>query len=311
MTWTAAKPANIALIKYMGKSADNVPLNPSLSFTLDAFTTTVEIERIEGKTDEWDQSVPLSERDQAKFLKHLSFLKETFGETAAFRVRSRNNFPAHCGLASSASSFAALTACAAKAISELQGRGLENPDTLNALSRRGSGSSCRSFYAPFAVWDRTGCRPIDLGMKTLRHQVVVVDASQKEVSSSEAHKRVLTSGLWEGRVTRAEARYQAVIEGLRGGRWAEVHELVWAEFWDMHALFETSCPPFGYMSPQSLEVQKRVRALWKQTGDGPLVTMDAGANVHLLYREDQRELCLKFRRDALREFKVLGEGERV
>jgi diphosphomevalonate decarboxylase len=26
---------------------------------------------------------------------------------------------------------------------------------------------------------------------------------------------------------------------------------------------------------------------WSEKGDGPLITMDAGSNVHLLYREDQ------------------------
>lgn len=311
MKWQAAKPANIALIKYMGKSADNVPLNPSLSFTLDAFTTTVELERIAGRADQWDPAVPLSERDQAKFLKHLSFLKESFQEPGAFLVRSSNNFPAHCGLASSASSFAALTACAAKAIGELQGRPLEDPAVLCFLSRRGSGSSCRSFYAPFAVWDRDGCRPIELGLNRLCHQVVVVDDRQKEVSSSEAHKRVLTSRLWDGRVQRAEERYHSIIEALRRQSWAAAFEVTWAEFWDMHALFETSRPAFGYMSAGSLEVQRRARELWKRTGDGPLVTMDAGANVHLLYRQDQRELALEFRANQLRGFTVLGEGERV
>ena len=311
MIWTSEAPANIALIKYMGKTADNVPLNCSLSFTLEKFKSSVTLETIEGRSnDEWDRSQTMNEADQNKFLKHLSFLKEHFAIAEKFRVRSSNDFPSHCGLASSASSFAALTRCLAMAASELKGRDLTDPFEVNRLSRRGSGSSCRSFFSPFSVWDADGARSIDLGALKLLHQVVVVDSARKEVSSSEAHKRVLTSSLWNGRPERAQARFEELVRSLKHNSWKTAFEVVWAEFWDMHALFETSRPPFGYMNPKSLEVLNQVRALWSERGDGPLATMDAGPNVHLLYRADQAALCADFRAKNLGRYQVLGEGER-
>ena len=39
--------------------------------------------------------------------------------------------------------------------------------------------------------------------------------------------------------------------------------------------------------------------LWQREGDGPLVTMDAGPNIHLLYRKDQAEMAQKFKQDHL------------
>lgn len=63
----------------------------------------------------------------------------------------------------------------------------------------------------------------------------------------------------------------------------------------MHALFESSRPVFGYMSAGSMEVLNMARQLWHAQGDGPLVTMDAGPNVHLLYRKDQKALAASFR----------------
>ncbi|MEQ1877927.1 MAG: diphosphomevalonate decarboxylase [Bdellovibrionia bacterium] len=311
MIWTSEAPANIALIKYMGKTADNVPLNCSLSFTLEKFKTKVILEKIEGRSsDEWTRNQTMAESDQNRFLKHLSFLKEHFGLREKFRVSSVNDFPSHCGLASSASSFAALTRCAAMAASELQGRDLTDPFEVNRLSRRGSGSSCRSFFSPFAVWDADGARSIEIGSLQILHQVVVVDSSRKEVSSSEAHKRVLTSALWSGRPERAQARFEELVQSLKHNSWKTAFEIVWSEFWDMHALFETSRPGFGYMKPGSQEVLELVRALWNERGDGPLATMDAGPNVHLLYRADQRALASDFRAKALKRFEVLGEGER-
>ena len=44
-----------------------------------------------------------------------------------------------------------------------------------------------------------------------------------------------------------------------------------------------------------------LQELWEQEGDGPIVTMDAGPNIHLLYRPEQQELALKFR-----QYKLLG-----
>jgi diphosphomevalonate decarboxylase len=58
----------------------------------------------------------------------------------------------------------------------------------------------------------------------------------------------------------------------------------------MLALFETSNPGFGYLQPDTLRVLYFIREFWKKMGDGPVVTLDAGPNVHLLWRVDQSEL---------------------
>jgi diphosphomevalonate decarboxylase len=127
-----------------------------------------------------------------------------------------------------------------------------------------------------------------VGFGDLIHQVVVVDESLKQVSSSKAHERVTTSLLFKGRPERAEERLSSLKSALAAKDWRQAFEITWAEFWDMHALFETSRPSFGYMTAGSLEALRIVRSLsWDAHGDGPLVTMDAGPNVHLLYRNDE------------------------
>ena len=50
---------------------------------------------------------------------------------------------------------------------------------------------------------------------------------------------------------------------------------------------------------------KAVRDHWNSQGDGPIVTMDAGANVHLLYREDQIEVAGQLVRDSFSVFDVI------
>lgn len=47
--------------------------------------------------------------------------------------------------------------------------------------------------------------------------------------------------------------------------------------------------PFGYMHAQSLIALTFLREYWHLYQDGPLITMDAGPNIHLLFRPDQQQ----------------------
>lgn len=297
MSFEAQAPSNIALIKYMGKieGTGNRPTNASLSYTLPHLLTAVRLERIDAGADEWAPlekdgfaAPELSAKGRAKFLAHFDFLKKHLGGEGSYRLRSANNFPSDCGLASSASSFAALTKAAVQAF---------RPDLplaeISRLSRKGSGSSCRSLFAPWAVWRDEGAEPVDLGYPDLLHAAVVVDAGVKAVSSSEAHVKVTTSPKFAGRPERAEQRLRELTGALREKDWARAYQLTWDEFVDMHELFETSAEPFRYRNAASRDVVDACKHIWNFKGDGPLVTMDAGPNVHLLYRPEQRELAEK------------------
>jgi diphosphomevalonate decarboxylase len=320
MKFNAVAPSNIALIKYMGKTDSKVnrPTNTSLSYTLPHLRTLLEIETSNASADSWQPltswegrelpALKLSEKGAARFLAHLSKLKTHFGYEGSFIVRSANDFPSDCGLASSASSFAALTMGALEALAALTGKPAPSVTEAAEWSRKGSGSSCRSFFGPWSVWSEDSARAVpELGYENLLHQVIVVDEDVKSVSSSSAHLRVATSALFHGRPERAEERAQNLIQALARKDWAAAFELSWAEFWDMHALFETAQPSFGYMTPGSLETLRFVRSsTWEKTGDGPLVTMDAGPNVHLLYRPEAVEQAKSVETELRKRYMVIS-----
>jgi len=322
MNWTeSSAPSNIALIKYMGKtdSVGNRPTNASLSWTLENLRTYVRIRELKKDQhkdqardqhqheaqheaqylDQWScfersdlRPLSLSEKGQQKFLDFFQVLKKEFKLSGFYEIQSANNFPSDCGLASSASSFAALTKCAHDyylAASQNKARPYTAKE-LSRLSQKGSGSSCRSFFSPWALWHDSGAEEIQLPLKNLKHMVVLCDESVKDVSSSEAHKRVLSSDLFKGRVERAAERLQNLIASLRENNWKKSSEICWNEFWDMHTLFHTSNPSFMYMNGASLDVLKGVNDYWQKKADGPLITMDAGSNIHLLFRNDQQDL---------------------
>ncbi len=309
MHWLAQAPANIALIKYMGKkdAHSNLPDNSSLSYTLNNLLSTVRLELISQEHDLWqpllmpgiENDFPLAKAGQDRFIAHLQRLKNHFSYSGGFLIQSNNNFPYGSGLASSASSFAALTRCASLALSELTGKESPSIEEQAQLSRLGSGSSCRSFYSPWALWKENEVIGLELPYTQLIHQVIVISNQEKKVSSSEAHKRVQTSPLYSSRGQRAEERLDDLLQALRSKDWSRISQLCWDDFQDMHHLFSSSAQAFSYITEESTQILNKLSALWEQQGDGPIVTMDAGPNIHLLYRMDQMEQAEQFKVEHL------------
>ncbi len=294
-------PSNIALVKYMGKvnAQSNLPTNPSLSFTLKNYRSFVNLREIHDSSDRWqvmpgplENNFSLSVEGQEKFLRHLRRIKEKYGVKKNYLVSSTNNFPSDAGMASSASSFAALTKAAALVFETETGIQL-NDEELSEMSRQGSGSSCRSFFSPWAQWDEKGARLQESAWPNLLHEVILISQEKKKVSSSEAHVRVLQSPKFVGRVERATKRFhelQSLLQVQSDENWKKMYQLVWDEFEDMHTLFETCPEPFTYRNDLVFQELKSLKELWEDQGEGPLVTMDAGANIHLLFRPERYHL---------------------
>ena len=292
------KPSNLALIKYMGKKPKNNPMNPSLSYTLNHLITGVKIE--ESVEDEWKplegetwHSISLDENEKSRYLSFFKKIKDTFLIKGFYTIYSANNFPKSMGIASSASSFAALTDATYQSLSKKVQ--LTKKD-LAQISKEGSGSSCRSFFGPWCLWDEEDIQELSLENDNLFHQVIVIGKKDKPISSSEAHQRVLTSPLFKGRAKRARQRLKDFLNST--SEWGSLYSIVYEEFEDMHQLFETASPCFSYRTEEVKKVLEYLKHLWKSEKDGPLITMDAGSSIHLLYRSHQRtwekEIIKKF-----------------
>lgn len=298
--WSAEAPANIALIKYMGKKERNIPCNASLSYSLNKFRTKVILELAEN--DIFENSLNLSEQAVNRFLNHLKYIKDITGCTSKFLIKSENNFPHSSGIASSASSFAALTLCAFKAICEIQKVPLLSLEEMSQISRIASGSSCRSFFSDWVMWEGNSIKTLKL--PPLLHNLILVDSSVKEKSSSEAHKLVRTSLFFLGRAERANLRLTNLISALTDNKWYDAYQICWEEFWDMHHLFETSNSSFRYMTSNTLQVLNYIQNFWKEHKDGPIATIDAGPNVHLLWRKNQKFFKQIFTEFVAEKFKI-------
>ena len=149
-------PSNIALVKYWGKYGNQLPKNASLSMTLSKAVTEVKLELMEKTNSEIELAYFFEGEEKEDFkeriVKYASAQPEFdyLLKNYALKINSTNSFPHSTGIASSASAFAAIAAALLSASAELDG------DIFNReasrLSRLGSGSACRSFYGPYAVW---------------------------------------------------------------------------------------------------------------------------------------------------------------
>lgn len=332
----ARAPSNIAIVKYMGKvpGAQNLPENPSVSLTLDQLCSYVEIAPLDGPEDRFENQAPpslelmapeLSPAGAAKFLGHVArFRAESrtlSGRSGvAFRsvggsvsIRSANTFPHSAGIASSASSFAALSlalfAFFAEDRSEFARRWEEDESLREAVaefSRTGSGSSCRSLMGPWVSWEGSQARRLHCKLPRLVDLVLIAGTEPKAVGSSEAHSRVKTSPHWQGRVERATRRHGRAIQAIEEGDLDSLAQVAFADFRDMHDLFHTSEPPFTYWNDQT----KLLREFFDRAGPGRyLLTMDAGPNLHLIVPDTDADRWIARLEGEFRGLRILQDGQ--
>ncbi|MEK6577815.1 MAG: diphosphomevalonate decarboxylase [Bdellovibrionota bacterium] len=320
VTLLARAPSNIALIKYMGKkdSAENLPENSSLSFTLSSLCTYADVEPNQsspGAPVQWISEIPrvkserplivptLDEKGVYRVTSHAQRVRALmpkvlprFGVNCdleavsrlGLTLRTANTFPAASGIASSASSFAAVTlgvamACAANfdEFERAYSNDLRLKRELAKISRKGSGSSCRSFEGPWVQWQNEDIFAVDSDIPKLAHFVILISAESKEISSSRAHELVRSSPLWSGRVVRAESKLLRMRSALMAGDVNTIAQLSWSEAWEMHSLFHTASTPFTYWEPETVAALKWLTPEILNIHP-PIVTLDAGPNIHVL-----------------------------
>jgi diphosphomevalonate decarboxylase len=290
----ASAPSNIAFLKYWGKceAASQWPAGDSLSMTLSSAKTTTrafisaadaDTILVEGLTN-----------DNEKALKHLNFLRIESGFREILRIESSNNFPSECGIASSASGFAALTIAAlgawtrSRTLSELEQHGYSRT-RLAHLARQGSGSAGRSLWGGFVFWgagdspDTQELRPCFANEPwQLADLIVVLSDKKKAISSSEAHKAAWTSPLFPPRLAGLHERRDRMLRAIENRELPELGFLIEEEALEMHSVMMTSRPPANYWTDETSEFLVWIRNERRQGNFRAWFTIDAGPNVHLI-----------------------------
>ncbi|GAA0410881.1 diphosphomevalonate decarboxylase [Streptomyces luteireticuli] len=299
---TAVAHPNIALIKYWGKSDEQLvlPRTDSLSMTLDIFPTTTRVRLVpEAEHDEVTLGgAPLEGEARRRVVAFLDLVRERAGSSQRAVVATENTVPTGAGLASSASGFAALAVAASAAY------GLDSdPTALSRLARRGSGSASRSVFGDFAIWHagRPGeadadlssyAEPVTTGEFAPALVIAVVNAGPKAVSSRAAMRRTVdTSPLYEPWAASSKDDLAEMREALLKGDLDAVGEIAERNALGMHATMLAARPAVRYLSAPTLTVLDSVLQL-RRDGVPAYATMDAGPNVKVLcHRKDAERVA--------------------
>lgn len=289
--WTRAH-TNIALIKYWGKENEEliIPKNNSLSLTLDAFYTDTQVSFDESLTDDLFilDGVEQDRSSVKKIQRVLDEVRRLADFKTKARVESVNHVPTAAGLASSASGLAALAGAASYAA----GLSLSKED-LSKLARIGSGSACRSIYGGFAEWvkgndhESSYAVPVDEANWDIGMLFIIVNDSQKEVSSREGMKRTVdTSPFYDGWLQSLKTDLIAMKEAINEQSVEKVGQIAERNALKMHATTLGANPPFTYWTAESMKAMDAVRNLRKK-GYSAYFTMDAGPNVKVVCKESE------------------------
>lgn len=322
-------PSNIALVKYWGKTPGQIPLSPSLSFSLRESRTLMHVEcYLQPSGDgplvefyfEGGSNIRFGERF-GKYLQEMTrFLP--FLSRAKLLIRSENTFPHSSGIASSASAFGALALCLVTLEQRLCGTPYKEAEFLEKasfLARLGSGSACRSVYSGFALWGKTGYAKgtgdeVALSVNDRIHprfrsfcdSILIIRSGEKAVSSTRGHQLMENHPFREARIHQANRNLEAMMHVLETGDADALIDLAEEEALTLHALMMTSKPGFMLMKPKTLEVIGRIQRFRAETGIPAGFTLDAGANIHVIYPSDQAGQVRSFLTEQLTEFTENG-----
>ena len=315
-------PSNIALVKYWGKKGEQIPMNPSISFTLSDsytetimemaprtdFTTSFQIDFYFDKEPK-ENFLPKIETFFTRIRNYIPFLRDYY-----FIVRTRNSFPHSSGIASSASGMAALAVCLMK-IEKLFAPEMSEQffyEKASFLARLGSGSACRSTYGGIVMWGAHPAVPDSSNFYGVplkdTHEVfdpyqdtiLLIDKGQKPVSSSKGHKLMIDHPYAEARFAQARQNITLLRDVLSQGDLNEFNKIVESEALALHAMMLTSNPYYILMRPNTLSAIERIWYFRASTNTPICFTLDAGANIHLLYPEAEKSKVHPFIEEKLR-----------
>uniref|UniRef100_UPI00404960AE diphosphomevalonate decarboxylase n=1 Tax=Gelidibacter sp. TaxID=2018083 RepID=UPI00404960AE len=320
VTWQS--PSNIALVKYWGKKQDQIPENPSISFTLNhckTITTLTFSKKDNHSTFDFDVFLDGEKKDDFKskiqtFFErvevYLPFLKQYY-----FKIETSNTFPHSSGIASSASGMSALALCLMSIEKDLSTDNLTDiyfNQKASFLARLGSGSACRSIEGDLVVWgthqqiegssDLFGIKypyKVHENFKNYQDTILLVDKGEKQVSSSVGHNLMHNHPFAKQRFEQAHKNLDDLKTILETGNLKLFIELIESEALTLHAMMMTSLPYFILMKPNTLEIINKIWKFRKETDLHISFTLDAGANVHVLYPKSEATQILEFIKNEL------------
>ena len=312
-SWEA--PSNIALVKYWGKYGEQLPKNPSLSFTLSNSSTNTNVVFTPHSKSIPDFDFYFHNVQKEDFKPKIAIFLERIHSYIPWignyhlSIKSENSFPHSSGIASSASSMAALSLCLMDLEQQLfpEMTSLYFHQKASFLARLGSGSASRSIQGPVTLWGINEIQNTSSDLyatpfgdslhpvfKTYQDTILLIDKGTKQVSSTTGHNLMHAHPFAENRFLQATNHLSSLLSIMKSGELDDFIRIVELEALSLHAMMMTSSPYFILMQPNTLAVIQKVWTYRESTSIPLCFTLDAGANIHLLYPKEYKDVILEF-----------------
>ncbi|MFN8624938.1 MAG: diphosphomevalonate decarboxylase [Candidatus Binatia bacterium] len=289
--------ANVALAKYWGKrdEALNLPYTGSISVNLAGLTTTARVrftdDRAEDRVIMSGHQVDGLEGERVR--KFIDLVRQLTNRKGSAEVEVASNFPVAAGLASSASTFAALAMAATRAAGVIL-----SDQELSRLARRGSGSAARSIHGGYVEWLRgeatDGSDSYAVQLAPPEHWplgivVAITDRGRKRVGSREGMAHSLTrSPFFRPWLDSHQVDLETIRQGILGRDLHATGSAAEHNCLKMHAVALAALPPLMYWNTGTLAVVHRVVQL-REDGVAAYFTIDAGPQVKVICPLPQRD----------------------
>ncbi len=322
-------PSNIALVKYWGKKEGGVqlPANPSISLSLGDLYAETTVEIVSGNVSGKPAfDFLFNDAPKPSFTPKLeSFFRRIWDDyelvqNHSLLIKSTNNFPHGTGIASSAAGFGALALCIYDLQQQLYPKADDMHREASRIARLGSGSACRSLYAQPAIWgvheSIAGSSDefaipfsgtISEEFRTLKDIVLIIDAGEKKVSSTEGHGLLQSNPYAAARYDVAKDNLGRICKAMESGSMHRFISIVESEALQLHAMMMVSNPYYVLMRPNTLAVIEKVWEFREKTSVPLMFTLDAGANVHLLFPDAYSSQVTNFIQDNLLSYCQNGQ----
>lgn len=306
MTYTAQAHSNIALIKYFGKVDEslNLPEMPSLSMTLESFYTNAKVIFDDSlkKDSLIIQNIDTAGEPLDKISLHLDRIASFLQKKRSFAmVETTTNFPIAAGLASSASSFAAITLASVANLLNSNSMTPLSLEDLSVLARQGSASAARSIHGGFVSLmqgipgqnSSSIARRLPIQWTDVRLVVGIPHFLRKTISSSKGMKDTKnTSPFYATFVDNMRKYHDEMIVALQNHDFDKVGELTEKSALQMHAAALSAFPSVVYWYGFTLDA---LRLCQKLRGEGisAWFTCDAGPIPKILtLAQNEKTICL-------------------
>jgi diphosphomevalonate decarboxylase len=276
------------LLKYHGLKNKKLrlPFHDSISVCVKELTTTATVDFSPQYNEDMIQiqgSVAKgTERERVMVV--IDALRKLAKTKDHVRIVSMNSLEKVKGVGFSAAAFASIAFAANNALNLKI-----DQSRLSEVARLGAGSASRSLVGGFAIWyankrGRSFAQQLDDGTRVNLAMGIVPLASS--VKTDMAHEESTSSPFFASRVRSVKAAIPKMIHAIKKGDLAEVCRLAETDSLSLHAVTMTGRQGLVLVSPDTINVIRRVRHLREEKGIPVWYSMDTGPSVFLNTRPE-------------------------